>query len=70
MRSGPGPGLRYRKQDDKTMRIPFNHHEHHGDERRRIPVIGMILMGIGLITVLYFLITYALMPLLAMLTPS
>lgn len=52
------------------MRIPFNHHEHHGDERRRIPVIGMILMGIGLITVLYFLITYALMPLLAMLTPS
>ncbi len=70
MRSGPGPGLRYRKPDDKTMRRPFSHHEHHGDERRRIPVIGMILMGIGLITVLYFLITYALMPLLAMLTPS
>lgn len=52
------------------MRRQFTHHDHHGEERRRIPVIGIILMGIGLITVLYFLITYALMPLLAMLTPS
>ena len=52
------------------MRRPFSHHDHHAEERRRIPVIGMILMGIGLITVVHFLITYALMPLLAMLTPS
>ena len=58
-----------RRKFDK-MRKPFSHHEHHGEERCRIPVIGWILMGIGLLTVLYFLITYALMPLLAMLTVS
>lgn len=39
-------------------------------QRRRIPIIAIILMGIGLITVLYLLITYVLMPVLAMLTVS
>lgn len=38
------------------------------EKRRRIPLFAMILMIIGLLTVLYFLITYALMPLLAMMT--
>ncbi len=38
------------------------------EKRRRIPLIAMILMIIGLLTVIYFLITYALMPLLAMMT--
>ena len=37
-------------------------------KRRRIPLIAMILMIIGLLTVIYFLITYALMPLLALMT--
>ena len=38
-------------------------HRHH-----RIPLISRILMLIGLLTVLYFLITYGLIPVLAMLT--
>lgn len=38
------------------------------EKRRRIPLVAMILMIIGLLTVIYFLITYALMPLLAMMT--
>ncbi len=42
--------------------------EHWHDKRRRIPVFAMILMIIGLLTVIYFLITYALMPLLALMT--
>lgn len=40
------------------------------EPRRRIPLIGVILMGIGAVTVVYLLITYGLMPLLAMLTPK
>ena len=40
------------------------------EKRRRIPLVAMILMIIGLLTVIYFLITYALMPLLAMMTVS
>lgn len=40
------------------------------EKRRRIPLIAMILMIIGLLTVIYFLITYALMPLLALMTVS
>ena len=44
--------------------------EHCLEKRRRIPLIAMILMIIGLLTVIYFLITYALMPLLALMTVS
>ena len=45
------------------------HHEPHREPRRRIPLIALILMVIGLLTVLYFAITYVLMPILASLTP-
>lgn len=38
------------------------------DHKRRIPLFALFLMIIGLLTVIYFLITYALMPLLAMMT--
>ena len=52
----------------------FRHKEHPGDEyrreRRRIPPAAVILMMIGFLTVLYFLVVYALMPVLAMLTVS
>ncbi len=44
-------------------------HEPHREPRRRIPLIALILMVIGLLTVLYFAITYVLMPMLAGLTP-
>ena len=40
------------------------------ERRRRMPLIGLILMTIGLLTVLYFLITYVLMPVLAMMTTA
>lgn len=42
----------------------------HGTERRRLPLICVILMMIGLLTILYFLVVYGLIPVLAMLTPS
>ena len=45
-----------------------NHGERCHEKKRRIPLVAMILMIIGLLTVLYFLITYALMPLLALMT--
>ena len=48
----------------------FRRKEPNGEHRPRIPLPGMILMGIGLLTVLYFFITYVLMPILAMLTVS
>lgn len=44
------------------------HGEPFKEKRHRIPLISIILMIIGLLTVIYFLITYALMPLLAMMT--
>ena len=44
--------------------------EHCYEKRRRIPLVALILMIIGLLTVIYFLITYALMPLLALMTVS
>ena len=44
-------------------------HEPQREPRRRIPLIALILMVIGLLTVLYFAITYVLMPILAGLTP-
>lgn len=44
-------------------------HEPFSGHRRRIPLIGLILMAIGLLTVLYLFITYILMPILASLTP-
>ena len=37
---------------------------------RRIPLAAKILMLIGIITVLYLLITYVLIPVLAWLTPA
>lgn len=45
------------------------HHDPHREQRRRIPLAGLILMVIGLLTVLYFAVTYVLMPILAGLTP-
>lgn len=45
------------------------HHDSRREPRRRIPLPGLILMGIGLLTILYFAITYVLMPVLAGLTP-
>ena len=38
------------------------------DRAHRIPFAGKILMLIGAMTVLYFLITYVLIPVLAMMT--
>ena len=38
------------------------------EKKRRLPLIAIILMIIGLLTVIYLLITYALMPLLALMT--
>ncbi len=40
------------------------------NRRHQMPLIAVILMCIGLLTVLYFLITYVLMPILAMMTVS
>lgn len=55
-----------------TVRKPFRPHpdEHREERRHRIPFIAKVFMLIGMITVLYFLITYAVMPVLAMLTVS
>ena len=54
------------------MRRPFEK-KHCPEERprRRGPahLLGKILMFIGLLTVLYFLIVYAIIPLLALMTP-
>ena len=53
----------------KRMMKP--HDPRKGEERervRRIPFAGKILMLIGALTVLYFLITYVLIPVLAMMT--
>lgn len=45
------------------------HHDPHCEPRRRIPLVALILMVIGLLTVLYLAVTYVLMPVLAGLTP-
>lgn len=47
----------------------FRRKEPHREPHRRIPFIALILMVIGFLTVLYFAITYVLMPILAGLTP-
>lgn len=56
------------------MRRPFrpdkDPEEFRRERRHRIPFIAKVFMLIGMITVLYFLITYAIMPVLAMLTVS
>lgn len=44
--------------------------EPHGEGQRRIPPAALILMGIGLMTVIYFMITYVLIPILAMMTTT
>lgn len=55
----------------KLFRIPREHHEpHDGGRRRHTSLAARIFMLIGIITVLYLLITYGLMPLLAMMTVS
>jgi len=51
-------------------RIFRNREPAYREGRPRIPAIAMILMVIGAMTVLYLLITYVLMPVLAMLTVS
>ena len=45
------------------------HHDPNREPHRRIPLVALILMVIGLLTVLYFAVTYVLMPILAGLTP-
>ena len=45
------------------------HHDPHREPHRRIPLVALVLMVIGLLTVLYFAVTYVLMPVLAGLTP-
>ena len=54
------------------MKRMFKPHDpRKGEERERvhrIPFAGKILMLIGALTVLYFLITYVLIPVLAMMT--
>ena len=56
------------------MRRPFrpkpDPEEYRRERQHRIPFIAKVFMLIGMITVLYFLITYAVMPVLAMLTVS
>ncbi len=55
------------------MRIKFGRHDQTSSERgafRRIPVISAVLMVIGFLTVLYLIVVYILMPVLAMLTVS
>ena len=47
----------------------FRRREPRREPRRRIPLVALVLMVIGLLTVLYFAITYVLMPVLAGLTP-
>ena len=54
----------------RFFRRRWEHGPHSGPERRRIPLIFIVLMLIGLMTVLYFLIVYGLIPVLAMLTPA
>ena len=44
--------------------------DEHNPHRRKLPLFCWILMAVGLITVLYLLITYVLIPVLAMLTVS
>ena len=54
------------------MRMRFHRHGHQesGERRRHMPLICIVLMGIGFMTVLYLMIVYVLMPVLAMLTVS
>ncbi len=54
----------------RFIRRKHGHNPEPGTERRRIPMICVILMMIGLLTVLYFLVVYGLIPVLAMLTPA
>ena len=57
-------------KESREKDMKNNPGERWNEKRRRIPLFAMILMIIGLLTVLYFLITYALMPLLALMTVS
>ena len=54
------------------MRKWFGHRNDPNDNDRRphMPVFAIILMAIGMITVIYLLITYVLIPVLAMMTIS
>ena len=54
----------------RFIRRRHGHNPDSGAERRRLPLICVILMMIGLLTVLYFLVVYGLIPVLAMLTPA
>lgn len=52
------------------MKHIFRRREPHRERRRVFSPIAIIFMTIGVLTVLYFLITYGLMPILAMMTVS
>lgn len=54
----------------KTQFKPSGRYGKHGKPPYRIPLLYKILIFIGLITVVYFLITYAVIPLLALMTAS
>ena len=63
--------MKSRKRGIRTVRLRKHPREPlERRERNRIPLIGRLLMLIGLLTVLYLLITYVLMPILALLTVS
>ena len=55
---------------ESVKKMKHNPGERHHEGRHRFPLFAIILMIIGLLTVIYFMITYALMPLLAMMTVS
>ena len=58
------------RQVRNDMLDRFRRDRKHEEKTPRIPPVMMLLMCIGLLTVLYFLITYVLMPILAMLTTT
>lgn len=58
------------RQVRNDMLDRFRRDRKHEEKNPRIPPVMMLLMCIGLLTVLYFLITYVLMPILAMLTTT
>ena len=52
------------------MRKFFHGRKPHPEPPAHIPLVGKILMGIGLLCVIYLLTVYVLIPFLAMLTPK
>lgn len=54
----------------KFIKHPSTHEPCNREKRPRLPLICIVFMLIGILTVLYFLITYGLIPLLAMMTTA